>query len=141
MKIKLFFLFLIINAALITNVFSQDSLQYSNVKLIQDNRIDSLIKKQIFINEKHANISGWRIQIFFESGNNSKNKALLTIKDFNNYFADIPAYLSFKEPYYKIRVGDFRTQLDAEFYLRKIIKQYPNAIYVKENNINFPKLN
>ncbi|MCD6112997.1 MAG: SPOR domain-containing protein [Bacteroidales bacterium] len=141
MKIKLFFLLLITNAALITNVCSQDSLQYPNVKLIQDSRIDTLIKKHILLNEKHAYIPGWRIQIFFESGNNSKSKALQTMEDFNNFFPDIPAYLSFKEPYYKIRVGDYRTRLDAERSLRKIIRKYPNAIYVKENKINFPKLN
>lgn len=140
MRTKLFLILLIASFTIFSKAKSQDSIQFTNVKIIQDSRIDSLVKKHISLNEKNMFIKGWRIQILFESGNNSKNIALKTIEGFNEYFPDIPAYLSFNEPYYKIRVGDYRSRLEAEYYLRKIIRKYPNAIYVKENKINFPKL-
>ena len=40
--------------------------------------------------------------------------------------------------YYRVRVGDFRTRLEAEKFLRKISRKYPGA-WVIQDYINFPK--
>jgi hypothetical protein len=53
--------------------------------------------------------------------------------------ADIPCYLIFQEPYYKIRIGDFRTKVEAVKVLKEITAEYPNA-FVVEDDINFPQL-
>jgi hypothetical protein len=55
-------------------------------------------------------------------------------------FTDEQAYLLFQEPNYKVRIGDFRTQLDALGYMRKIQVAYPNAFIVYDK-INLPKGN
>ena len=48
-------------------------------------------------------------------------------------------YLIFQEPYYKVRIGDYRTKMEAEAFLKKISGSYSNAFVVKDE-INFPKL-
>lgn len=116
-----------------------ETLEFTNVQIIQDDRVDTLIQKHICLNENTNDLAGYRIQIFFESGNYSKNRANKAIEEFYEKFEDIPAYLSFKEPYYKVRVGDYRTKIDAQRVLQKIIREYPNAIYVKET-INPPRI-
>jgi hypothetical protein len=38
-----------------------------------------------------------------------------------------------------VRVGDYRTRLEAEAFLKRISGNYPNAFVVKDE-IDFPKL-
>lgn len=110
-----------------------------NITIIQDQRVDSLLKMHLELNKKNPNISGWRINIFFETGNNSKKLALEAKATFVQSHANVPCYLVFQEPYYKVRVGDYRTQLEAEKFLKQITHEYPNA-FVVEDDINYPNL-
>ena len=93
-------------------------------KVVQDPQIDSLVllhRKAMEINlahEEHDGIMGYRIQIFFDSGNNSKNRAIWVKDQFNSRYSRVTSYILFGEPYYRIRVGDFRTRLDAEAFFR-----------------------
>jgi hypothetical protein len=108
--------------------------------MTQDTRINSLVTKHISFNESREGTTGFRIQIFFDSGNNSKSKAVNSMNEFKSKYSKVGAYLIFQEPNYKIRVGDFRSRMDAQRFLHKISNEYPNAFIVKDNGINFPSL-
>ncbi|HLO92276.1 MAG: SPOR domain-containing protein [Chloroflexota bacterium] len=113
--------------------------QNEQAELIQDKRVDLLVDKHVFLNRHQFTLTGWRIQIFFDSGANSKRKASEALKLFNERYPETDAYLSFKEPYYRVRVGDFRTRLEAEGFLRKVQAQYPNA-FATNDYINPPPI-
>ncbi len=87
-------------------------------------------------------VEGYRIQIFKDSGNDALDEAHLVMDKFHEDFPEIAAYLSFQEPYYRVRVGDFKTRLDALGQLEKIKKKFRNVwvikdyIYFSENQIN-----
>ncbi|MCF8303448.1 MAG: SPOR domain-containing protein [Bacteroidales bacterium] len=120
--------------------FAQSNPYYKGkVEIIQDYRISQLVDKHAYLNQEFDELEGFRIQIYFDSGNNSKNNALIARDEFLEKYDGARAYISFKEPYYQVRVGDFRTRLDAEGYLQKIIDEYPYAFTVKDK-INFPPL-
>jgi hypothetical protein len=57
---------------------------------------------------------------------------------FSARYPDVSAYLTFKAPNYKVRVGDFRTRLDAVRFLQQILTDYPGA-YVITDHIHLPK--
>jgi hypothetical protein len=59
---------------------------------------------------------------------------------FKAKYSKVGAYLTFQEPNYRIRVGDFRSRMDAQRFLHKITDAYPNAFIVKDNEINYPSL-
>jgi hypothetical protein len=109
------------------------------VQIIQDEKVDLLVSKHVQINQNRNGIDGYRIQIFFDSGNNSKTKAQSIFEGFKAKYPDERAYLSFKSPNYKVRVGDFRTRLDAQRFLNDIIDEYPNA-WIIADMINLPKV-
>lgn len=113
--------------------------QNEHAELIQDKRVDLLVDKHIFLNRHQFTLSGWRIQIFFDSGANSKRKATDALRQFNERYPETDAYLSFKEPYYRVRVGDFRSRLEAEGFLRKVQAEYPNA-FATNDFINPPPI-
>lgn len=130
------FFVLLLFAILFITTYSQDE---GNVQIIQDERIDTLLQRHIELNEQDPQIEGWRINIFFEAGNYSKRLAIEAKSEFVNKFADIPCYLIFQEPYYKVRIGDYQTKMQAEEFLKKIEREYPNA-FVVQDDINFPSL-
>lgn len=116
-----------------TNIYAQDSF------VNRDSRVDSLILYHQEINKLDSLIPGYRVQIFFESGNYSKDLAITTAENFSEKYPNVRYYLSFSEPYYRIRVGDFRTFIEAKGFLAKIISEYPSAFEVKDM-IYFPIL-
>ena len=110
-----------------------------NSYIVQDSRVDSLVLLHKKINQLDSLVPGYRVQIFFESGNFSKDSAMKTAEDFHESFPNVRYYLSFSEPYYRIRVGDFRTLIEAKGFLMSIISKYPSAFEVKDR-IYFPPL-
>jgi hypothetical protein len=115
------------------------------VVVIQDDLIDSVLvnyeamRLKIMENTDNKAIPGYRIQIFFDSGLNSSDRAGQVRDDFIFLFPDIPAYVSWKSPNYRVRVGDYKTRLDAEKDLQLILVSYANAWVIKDE-INFPVL-
>ncbi len=113
--------------------------QNGQIDIVQDSLVDSLLELHLKYNKLNKKMDGFRIQIYFESGNNSKTQAIEIRDEFNETFPDIRAYISFKEPYYRVRIGDYRTRLEADGILKSIRREYPNAFVIKDQ-INFPKL-
>ena len=102
------------------------------LEIYQDMNINILMNKHIEVNQVAQTMDGFRIQVFFDSGNNSKTKAQSVLDEFILKFPKTRAYLTFKSPNYKVRVGDFRSRLDAQRFLNEIIADYPNAFIVTE---------
>jgi hypothetical protein len=125
------------------------SAQNSNegkIAVIQDPLVDTLLQQyetlrlKIMENPDNKAIPGYRIQIFFDSGINSSDRAKQSRDEFLFLYPDIPAYVSWKAPNYRVRVGDYRSRLEAEYQLQSILIGYPNAWVIKDE-INFPILN
>ncbi len=109
------------------------------VNVIQDNRIDELLEKHKQTNEAFNGLSGYRIQIFFDSGSNAKNRANNERRKFMSLFPSISAYIIFDAPNFKVRVGNFRSRLEAEKNLKEILRHFEMA-YVVPSRIDLPKL-
>ena len=107
--------------------FTQN-IQKGSAEYIQDPRIDNLLNLHKSLNEyllcddDNYQIKGYRVQIFFDSGNNSSTRAREVKEEFILKFQDVPAYISWKSPNFRVRVGDFRTRLEADGFLNKILR-------------------
>ena len=94
-----------------------------------DKEIDSLYLKFKKINLSQKGIKAYRLQIAFASTKNEIN--IMKLK-FIKKFPNIPIYLSYSAPYYKLRVGNFRTKFEAEKSKSILIKNYPGSYIVSE---------
>lgn len=112
--------------------------QPENINISADSRIQQLIDKHVQLNEIQASIPGFRIQLFIGSGNFSRNNAVTEKQKFDSRFSQDKSYLIFNTPNYIVRVGDFRTRLEAEAYRHKILSIYPEA-YIVRDDIALPK--
>ncbi len=105
----------------------------------EDIRVDDLLKLHIAYNTAFPVMTGYRIQLFMESGNTALEKAEEVTEKFEEKYDNVPAYITFGEPYYRVRIGDFRTRLEAIKFLDMIQRTYPQAWVVKDK-IYFPLL-
>jgi len=136
--------FLLISLAVITSgivhVYAQDvAIRKGKVEIIQDERISRLALQYKKMNLRNQVVDGYRVQIFFDSGSNSKKRATDAMDGFVAKYSATRVFLSYKEPYYRVRVGNFRTLNEAVGFQKKIVADYPNAFPVKEK-IGFKEL-
>jgi hypothetical protein len=48
-------------------------------------------------------------------------------------------YLIYQQPYFKVRVGDYRTKLEAEAVYRQLLHEF-DKLFIVPDKINLPKL-
>ena len=129
-------LLMILFAATASIAFAQSN---GSVNVSQDDRIESLISKQRQLYKLDSSFSGYRIHIFMEIGNEALKHAEDVKKQFERAFPDIPIYLTYAEPYFRLRAGDFRNRVEAEKCLRRIKPKFKEA-FVTADMIYRPKL-
>jgi hypothetical protein len=128
---------------LMSLVVAAQSTNEGSVVVVQSSLVDSVLRQyeglrlKIMENPDNKAIAGYRIQIFFDSGLNSSDRAKQLRDEFLLKFPEIPAYVNWKAPNYRVRVGDFRSRLEAERTLQLIMIDYPSA-WVSKDEINFP---
>lgn len=134
-------LFTIVSLLFVTNLFAQvDSTQWGVITINQDARIEQLVERHIELNKSaKGTISGWRVQIYNSSGTNSRAEAQNVRKLFLSKYPDIGAYLIYQPPFFKIRVGDFRTKDEAYSLYKKLLTDFPVS-YLITDHINLPQL-
>jgi len=106
-------------------------LTQNSVTFIQDSSVNILVEKHILSN-KTIPITGFRINIFSQSGNHSRSGAMTAQTIFSERFPDMKSYVNFEEPYFRINVGNFRTQLEAAAALERLRAAYPQAFLVRD---------
>lgn len=130
---KLFTCILSSGVLISLNSFSQGS-----VEIIRDPRVDNLVRKQgeIIPPAIAPQINGYRVQLFFDS-----NKALVDqarIK-FVSRFPKIDTYIIYNAPNYFLKVGDFRTEMEADRIKQEVTSDFPTSFVVKEK-VNLPRV-
>ena len=109
-----------------------DSITGGKVIIHGDPKIEQLVKLNISVNRKEHAFQGYRIQILSASSYNTNIDTLRNrTKRFEEEFPEIPAYLQYTDPDFKIRVGNFRTRIEAIPTLKRIRKKYSGAYPVK----------
>jgi len=117
-----------------------DSIPILNrVNVNQDPRLDKMLSWHIENNKKRDGIEGYRVEIFFSSALNAKERAFEEKVDFLNLFPDYNVHIKFAAPNFKVRVGDFRTKNEALKLQKTIEDDYPGAFIVPDI-IEFPLL-
>ena len=94
--------------------------QNGNIEINQSNKLDSIIKLKKELNSKIQNL---RIQIFSGDRDNAEQ----IIKEFIEIFNDTTADVIYETPNYKVWVGNYYTQLEADKRLLEIRKKFRSA--------------
>ncbi len=101
----------------------------NNYTVIQKSAITEVSNKYREYNRKKDFEEGYRIQINYTD---VREEAYQTKGALYKDFPDLPSYVDYEPPYYKVRVGDFRTRLEATYYLQQVVAGYSGAFIVKD---------
>jgi len=94
---------------------------HSGVQKYIDNH-RQIVKKKPFI-------EGFRIQIY--NGNNKEDANKIKAEFYSTY-PSMRCYLTYQQPYYKVRVGDYPDQGSAKIDLKKLARNYPSSFLVPD---------
>ena len=147
---KRFFLFLLLLLT-VKIIFAQDMLSeqdsmqkehpeiLEDLTVIQDSRLEKMLAWDIERNNYINGIEGYRVEIFFSSAADAYEMAKNKKLEFLSSNPDLPVYIKWNAPNFRVRVGDFRTKNEALKLYKKIKNKYPVA-FIASDKINFPSL-
>ena len=132
---KLFFLLILIP---FLSLAQTDTILSGNRRItsINEKGIDALVSKYKNTLKAKNGIEGWRVQLEFKA---KKEEITQVTTAFIKFYPEIPTYLEYEEPYYRVRVGNCRTKLEAIKMKHQINNYFPSAYPVSEI-IDFSKL-
>lgn len=115
--------------ALILGAFGSFA-QQGKVEIIGADELDKRIAQKVESYDS-TELDGYRIQLFFGADMNNAQK----VKDkFRSLYPDMfyQVYMPYSQPYWRVRVGNFYSQLEAQPMLRKLEEDFESVFLVKD---------
>lgn len=102
-----------------------------NIHIFSDPRLAILVEKhKSLMAGGIRRMKGYRVQIYYGT---DRAEAINRKVDFMRRYPRVKTYMTYTQPQYRIRVGDFATREDALELYRQAISLYGAAIIVPEN--------
>lgn len=153
MYIRFFIAFLLIAAGLqalksqdlnrrniIEALSAPDSVTHATARIYQDKRIEQLVTDRRNSAGSKQTASGYRVQVFSSNvQRTAKTEAFRIERQIREEFADQGVYVNYFSPFWKVRVGDFRTQAQAQAFRAELINAFPqmrSEIYIVREQIS-----
>jgi hypothetical protein len=101
----------------------------SDTPLHVNKKLDAILDTIAMRNKSIKFTNGFRIQIYV--GNDRKAADDAKIYTYQKY-PEIFPYLSYQQPIYKVKIGDFLNRMDAERYYADLKELYPSAMILPD---------
>lgn len=121
-------------------LFAQE--KRGNLEIVKSPMIDLLQERRVYFennpvevrpvdkeNGTRSTVLGFRVQIYSGS---SRNEAYATQARFQKQYKDIATYVSYTQPNYRVKVGDFRSRSEAQAFMREVKNDYPMVFLFTE---------
>ena len=122
------------------HVFAEDSIpvvtpdtlitdEMPNVQVYQSESVARLLhEKATGQLSQIVEMAGYRVQIYSSNHQQlAKQEAIRLEKDMQSKL-DMPIYVSYVPPFWKVRVGDFATYQEAQEYKNNFVRQFPELM-------------
>lgn len=119
---------------------TEDTMALSGVVIHADPRLDILMASNSKTKKAYAAApgksakvirsgKGFRIQIY---NGNDKNAAVSKKVDFMRRYPNVKTYMTYTQPQFRVKVGDFQTRTDAQAFMSEIRSLYPTSMIVPD---------
>jgi len=99
-------------------------------------KANRLVEKHKKINVLKRTMPGYRIQIYF---GDQRLQAMEMKSTFQSAHPGTAAYVVYQQPHFKVRVGDFKTRLEATGFLSRMKGEFSQAFIVPDE-VKLPDL-
>jgi SPOR domain len=114
----------------ISLVWSIASIGQGTVTYHEDQKITDLMNAYRSYTKLHNQIQGYRVQVSFS---NDRQEAYNGKAKLYRDFPSEKCYVVYDQPYYKLRVGDYTSKLEAHQKMQMIQAKYQGAFVVKDH--------
>lgn len=97
--------------------------------------LDSLLIQSSKSNSNQTQIDGFRIQIYSGSGVSSKTEAENVMSKFTKMYPAERVYVIYTAPFWRVRVGDYRSKSEALPLLNTIQGSFSGSYIVYDNTV------
>lgn len=109
----------------------------SSVTVHKDWRIDELVRKQQEYNESvrkaaGRTMRGYRLLVL---NTNSRDEAIAAKTKLYTYFPDLKSYIVYQTPFFKLKVGNFKTREEAQDYQNQLNNIFPKGVFIMSDTI------
>lgn len=104
--------------------------QQGKVEIIGADKLDKRIEQKVETYDS-TELDGYRIQLFFGTDMNNAQKVKEKFKSLYPELAK-QVYMPYSQPYWRVRIGNFYTQLEAQPMLRQLEDDFESVFLVKE---------
>ena len=126
MKSSYFIFFIVASISVHAQITESDQ---GHIDVIRDARLNTLLQRYSTINAKKASIQGYRIQLVASSNRTELYKVK---SQFYSLFPDQQPYVVYEQPNFKLRIGNYRTRLEAYKNLQLILTKFSDAFIIRD---------
>ena len=100
-----------------------------NVQVHQSHAVERLLREKATGKASQmVEMAGYRVQIYSSNHQHlAKQEAIRLEKDMQSKI-DVPIYVTYVPPFWKVRVGDFATYTEAQEFKTNFVQQFPELM-------------
>lgn len=110
-----------------------DTLSGAAVRVIEHGTASEIMREYSAENREDQVIAGYRITIFFANNQSARQNATLVQEKFRTQFPEIPTYLFYETPSFKVTVGNCMDIDEALMLMGRVRRHYPSAFLWRGN--------
>jgi hypothetical protein len=98
------------------------------VEVLQDSAVGALLHAAMQGNVELVEIDGYRVQIYSSNRQQVAKSEALELEAKIKDKLDQTVYVLYMPPFWKVRIGDFRTYEEAKEYKKLFVEQFPSIM-------------
>ena len=112
------------------------------VQVIQDSVIALLLHAAMEGGEEWVEIPGYRVQVYSSNQQQKAKAEALRLEEKLKDQLSQTVYVQYVPPFWKVRIGDFRSYEEAKLYKHEVVQLFPTLVgntYIVRDQINVLK--
>ena len=98
------------------------------VQIIQDSMVSVLLEEAVNGKRELVEVDGYRVQIYSSNQQQTAKTEALDLETRLKERVNHTIYVQYLPPFWKVRIGDFRTVEEAKEYKKEFVQMYPSMV-------------
>ncbi|MBQ2338741.1 MAG: SPOR domain-containing protein [Prevotella sp.] len=98
------------------------------VQIIQDSTVSVLLEEAVNGKRELVEVDGYRVQIYSSNQQQTAKTEALDLETRLKERVNHTIYVQYLPPFWKVRIGDFRTVEEAKEYKKEFVQMYPSMV-------------
>ncbi|MBR1878340.1 MAG: SPOR domain-containing protein [Paludibacteraceae bacterium] len=98
------------------------------VEVLQDSAVARLLQAAVEGGEEWIEITGYRVQVYSSNQQQKAKAEALRLEERLKDQLSQTVYVQYVPPFWKVRIGDFRTYDEARIYKKEVVNLFPSLL-------------